>query len=476
MSDAIVRTLTRLALTRRHLLEWTTAEQAMASPRLDYRGFYRQMAVGTALGCSMMAAVITFAPHSWPLGLFLSLLWLAAPALALLVSRSPAVARRLTVSKQDAYHLRLTARRTWRYFETFVVASENMLPPDNVQDNPTLLVARRTSPTNMGLYLLSAVAARDFGWAGTTEIIERLEATLKSMQKLKRHRGHFFNWYGTLDRTVLEPAYVSSVDSGNLASHLLVLANACEEWVTAGPARNVRIGMLDHLALASEALDTLRGAVGAQGHPLAVCFEDIGALLASSQTIESLLPSLKRLSGQAAGAARDMAPVVANQGTDDLRFWIEAFSRCVTEHERDRQLSTASAQRLDERAIALAAEARALALAMNFTFLLEPERKLLSIGFSLADNRLDSSCYDLLASEARLASLFAVAKSRKSPARIATMLFHRAFTLGTPRRVSASSITSSWYSEPRCTSSTATAPVTTSSVDGAGAPAPHEAA
>ena len=150
-----------------------------------------------------------------------ALLWLAAPAIALWASRSPAVAPRLAVSDPDARDLRLIARRTWRFFETFVTPADNMLPPDNFQEDPKPVVAHRTSPTNMGLYLLSAVAARDFGWAGTMETVERLEATFDSMRKLPRFKGHFFNWYGTRDLRVLDPAYVSSVDSGNLAGHLI---------------------------------------------------------------------------------------------------------------------------------------------------------------------------------------------------------------------------------------------------------------
>ena len=102
-----------------------------------------------------------------------------------------------------------------------------MLPPDNFQEDPKPVVAQRTSPTNIGLYLLSTVAARDFGWIGTIEAVQRIEATLATMERLKRHRGHFYNWYDTSDLRPLEPAYVSTVDSGNLAGHLIALANAC---------------------------------------------------------------------------------------------------------------------------------------------------------------------------------------------------------------------------------------------------------
>jgi len=148
-------------------------------------------------------------------------LWSAAPAIARRISVSPRVAGRLPVRPDELQYLRLVARRTWRFFETFVTAEDNMLPPDNFQEDPQPVLAHRTSPTNLGLYLLCAVSARDFGWIGAAEAVERLEATLATMQKMQRFRGHFYNWYDTRDLRPLDPPYVSSVDSGNLAAHLI---------------------------------------------------------------------------------------------------------------------------------------------------------------------------------------------------------------------------------------------------------------
>jgi cyclic beta-1,2-glucan synthetase len=123
----------------------------------------------------------------------------------------------------------MTARRSWRFFETFVTAEDNWLPPDNFQDDPRPVVAHRTSPTNMGVYLLSAVAARDLGFIGTLDAIDRIGATLATIGDLERYRGHLYNWYDTKNLKPLEPRYVSSVDSGNLAGHLSVLAVAARE-------------------------------------------------------------------------------------------------------------------------------------------------------------------------------------------------------------------------------------------------------
>ncbi|MGN8119528.1 GH36-type glycosyl hydrolase domain-containing protein [Labrys sp. 22185] len=411
--DAIARTLARLFVTHKHLLEWTTAARSAAAPRLSVGGFYRRMAGGVALGLVLTALAVAVAPTSWLLVLPFALLWAGAPALAFRISRAPSTSRLLTMSQADAADLRLTARRTWRYFETFVTPSDNMLPPDNFQEEPKPVLARRTSPTNIGLYLLSAVAARDFGWAGLMETIERLEATLGTMRKLALFKGHFFNWYDTQNLRILEPAYVSSVDSGNLAGHLIALANACEEWGDAVQAPDVRAGMADAFSLAREAADALPAGGGGPRQPLAAILDEIEALLNSPRPTESITAPLNRLAEKAAYAARAAMPLMKDNGeggAPDLLFWIEAMRRCVIEWGRDRLGIADVPNLLKERLQAIAGTAREMALAMDFAFLLDPDRKLLSIGYSVPDNGLDPSCYDLLASEARLASLFAIAK------------------------------------------------------------------
>lgn len=410
MSDAIARTLVRLRFSRRHLLEWTTAAQSMTSPRLDLAGSYRQMAGGLLLTLALLAGTLAVAPASWPLVLPLGLLWLAAPVLALWASRAPKVARRLVVSDADTRELRLTARRTWRFFETMVTPADNMLPPDNFQERPRPVIAHRTSPTNIGLYLLSTIAARDFGWSGTAATAERLEAAFAAMQKLQRCHGHFYNWYGTQDLRALTPAYVSSVDSGNLAGHLIALANACEEWTHAEVTPDFRLGMMDTVTLAREAIAGLALAGGERAGKLGELLEQVETQLNGTQAMAMLMPALKRLTEKAGAIARDILPASGDDGLGDLAFWVQALRKAVAEHEQDRVERIEAPDLLGARLQALAAVAREMALSMDFAFLFDEERKLLSIGYSLDDNRLDVSCYDLLASEARLASLFAIAK------------------------------------------------------------------
>ena len=411
MADAIVRTLARLFWTHRHLLEWTTAAEVTGGRRLDVTGFYREMAGGTALGLVLSAGSVILSPTSRPVVLPLALLWLAAPAVALWTSKRPSTARQMSLSASEGRDLRLIARRTWRFFETFVTPSDNMLPPDNFQEAPKPAIAHRTSPTNIGLYLLSAVTARDFGWAGTTETVTRLEATFATLQRMQRHNGHFFNWYATEDLRTLDPPYVSSVDSGNLAGHLIAVANACEEWIGSPLVPDPRHGIADTFWLAREGCRALPGAQGERGRQLVALLDEINAQLSAAQSLESLAPSVRRLTDKAAKVVRETFSPAGDEAASDAAFWLEALGKAVVEHAHDRLLTAdASLQQFNRRLTTVADTARGMAMAMDFGFLLDPERKLLSIGYSLADNSLDPSCYDLLASEARLASFFAIAK------------------------------------------------------------------
>ncbi|WP_171051220.1 glucoamylase family protein [Halomonas sp. ATBC28] len=411
MLDAIARTLVRVLVTHRRLLEWTSAAQSMKSPPLTVLGFYQRMAPGTALGLAVVISALWTASHTWPITLPMALLWLAAPAVAAWLSSSTNAVVQPTISEEEALELRVIARRTWRFFETFVTATDNRLPPDNFQEDPQPALAQRTSPTNMGLYLLSTLAARDFGWIGTHETLERLEATLGVMLGLPRYRGHFYNWYATHDLSPLNPRYVSTVDSGNLAGHLIAIANACETWQTAGFITDPRVGIADTLNLARQTLkqaSTLSKEFTAQ---LSVQLEAIDAQLKGNVMSSGCLATIAVLTDSTLTLVCTPLSEHSDPYSEDLLFWLQALHASVAQHGYDRETQP----NLEEGALALrlqqfADSARRLALGMDFAFLLDSERQLLSIGYSLDDNCLDTSCYDLLASEARLASLFAIAK------------------------------------------------------------------
>ncbi|HWA39624.1 MAG TPA: glucoamylase family protein [Burkholderiales bacterium] len=218
--DAIARTAWRLLIARQRLLEWTPSGEGGRAN--DLLASFRAMWIGPALAVATAAYLAAARPEALLVAAPVLLLWLASPAIAWWISQ-PAPRRDEKLSEAQAAFLHATARKTWAFFETFVGPEDNWLPPDNFQEFPAPVVAHRTSPTNMGLALLANLSAYDFGFIDAGRLIERTAQTLATMQRLERFRGHFYNWYDTRTLAPLPPLYVSSVDSGNLAMHLLTL-------------------------------------------------------------------------------------------------------------------------------------------------------------------------------------------------------------------------------------------------------------
>jgi len=422
MSDAVVRTLCRVYVTHRHLLEWVTAAQAKAGLGLGIRGFYRRMAGGLVLTVTT-TAIVGWQRHDMVGALMpLLLLWLGAPALARWVSLPGLAAPNAPLSAADTRALRLIACRTWRFFTTFVGPEDHSLPPDNFQEDPKPVVAHRTSPTNLGLYLLSTVAARDFGWTGTLDAVDRLEATLQTMQRLERFRGHFFNWYDTTDLRPLEPRYVSSVDSGNLAGHLIALGHACREIMERPLLRDAALAGMEDAALLvreaarslsdgrrtrsvvrqrlNEALDAVSAVVKA-GPGVGDWSERVAELRAHARAVTDLARSL---------IAEERVSAPAEEPSEEVIVWALALHATVESHSHDLAMTSPMSGLLVQRLASLARSAEGLLRAMEFGFLFDPVRKLFSIGYRVTDGSLDSGYYDLFASEARLTSFVVIAK------------------------------------------------------------------
>jgi cyclic beta-1,2-glucan synthetase len=406
MADAVMRTLARLTITHRRLLEWTPAAQAAVGRKLTLPSFYVRMASAPAIAVAGLGAAWLGGGGSLPVALAFAVAWIASPAVALGASQSPQVAGRRPISADDGQALRLVARRTWRFFETFVTAQSHALPPDNFQETPTPAIANRTSPTNIGLYLLAVASARDFRWISALEAAERLEATFATMDTLERYRGHLYNWYDTQDLRPLDPRYVSSVDSGNLAGHLLALAGACRAWAGERPDGPDGVcGVLD-------AIDLARAELGAMPEPSRRQAEARRRLLAEIDLLaqhirdsgEGAWTAVASEIARVADAAADVALDETEGACADLLYWLDAARSCALGHNRQ------GGGELKARLLALEARARGMALAMNFRFLLDPDRLLLSIGYQASEGVRDPSCYDLLASEARLASFVGIAK------------------------------------------------------------------
>jgi cyclic beta-1,2-glucan synthetase len=424
MVDAVVRTLGRLYLTKRNLLQWVTAAQASHGADAKVRLFLRHLRGGVYIAVGTGFLLVFFEAGAWPVAGPFILLWALAPVLAWRMSVPDTVAESQVLSPQETVSLRLIARRTWRFFETFVDDEENSLPPDNFQETPEPVEAHRTSPTNLGLYLLSTTAAHDFGWIGVQEMVERLEATLGAMANLRRVRGHFCNWYDTQDLRPLEPIYISTVDSGNLAGHLIALAQACRERAERprfGP--ETLEGIRDALRLVLSCLDEAEYPQRTQTVTVAQLREAAAGVSAGLDGVPrsgaewpGRLEDLKRRAENLLDIARTLTRGTEDGPPSEVLAWAAAVRDSVQSHARDLETTTAHGLELLRRRLSdLEGVAEEMVRAMDFRFLFDPSQRLFSIGYRVADGKLDPSNYDLLASEARLASFVAIAKGDVSP-------------------------------------------------------------
>jgi cyclic beta-1,2-glucan synthetase len=413
--DAAIRSLYRQFVSHRGLLEWTTAADAERTGARGLGGYFRRMGVSWGISLLLAAGVLAIAPaHAAAAAPFL-LLWLVAPPLAARLS-GPVAPRGAVVSAADRLELREIARQTWRFFERFGGAAENGLPPDNYQEDRDPELAHRTSPTNIGLALLSTVAAHDFGHIGITETVERLELTLGTLERLPRYRGHFYNWYDTLALTPLPPSYISTVDSGNLAACLVALEETALSWAEGGGwGAAWREGLDDTARLIRKEFERLPpSGVRTEAVPVHQLREQIRRLASvpkSDLEKDACLAEIARLAGEIADGLTALAREHPELAIRELRDWLADLIAQAASHDRDRFAGgTAAEDPLRERLRSIARRSDAIGRAMDFRFLLDPERKVFSIGFNNVVGRLDRSFYDLLVSEARLTSFLAIAR------------------------------------------------------------------
>ncbi len=426
--DAFGRSAVRLLFTRRGLLLWRLPQYRRRDARLTVAGFAAEMwpAMGIALAGAWLCG---FAPSAPAACLPLFTAWLLAPFAGWWISRSdlrvvPAL------DAEQTQQIRTLARQTWRYFETFVSAANNWLPPDNYQEIPHPETATRTSPTNMGLALLANLSAWDFGYLATGRLLARTRQMLDAMAQLERYRGHFYNWYDTAAMSPLLPHYISSVDSGNLAGSLVALRGGLDE-LRRSPVLppQLRDGLRD-------TLEALRATAGADA-PV----ELLRALEAASETVDALPAAAAETCGRLGflqAAAAKLVAAAEPLGGEPLA-WARAWAQQCDDHTADLALllpaphapgTAPTLEALAGNAGGWTPEIRRLAAerlleidrlvarciefesAMDFRFVYDSSRRLLSIGYDVDARRLDPGSYDLLASEARLASFLLVANEQ----------------------------------------------------------------
>jgi len=406
--DAVLRALWRTAVSRRHLLEWTTAAAAQASASTQLAVLVRKHRAVPIAALVIWFGLLASGTHTLLLGTLVCAVWAASPLWTWWVSRPRPPKRDAALPANDQRYLEDAARDTWRLFERCVGSDDNFLPPDNLQLTPETLVAHRTSPTNIGLYMLSAACARQFGWVGTQDLLVRLEATLQTLAELPRHRGHFLNWYDTQSKAALLPMYVSTVDSGNLSGHLLAVAQACTELARAP---------FDSTA-AERGLASTLARIGPLRSAASVALPDgaLARLLALPEPLKEALDAPEHLEALLRGAADELTPLLPGDDAALAPSALHQFTWRVADHIatlRSVLLDTAAkpTEALTvQRLRSVAARCETLAWEADFGFLYHRKRRLFHIGYRVAEQQLDASYYDLLASESRLTSLLAIAK------------------------------------------------------------------
>ncbi|WP_134724814.1 GH36-type glycosyl hydrolase domain-containing protein [Paracoccus luteus] len=416
--DAIGRTIWRMGFSGRKLLEWTTARDAQRAGG-GVAEEYRRMIASPIVGGAGIAATAAVNPTALPVALVVGGIWIAAPWIMARASRPLETEDRLVLDPADEAELRRVARRTWRYFEEFVGPDTHHLPPDNWQETPEPKLAERTSPTNIGLYLMSVMSAHDLGWIGLDTALTRIDATITTMERMARFRGHFFNWYSTRTLAVLPAPYLSAVDSGNLAGLLVALAAGLRHWSDDAPSvRRRRAGGLgDTLGLLQielaalpqdrRALRGLRDALdGAIAGFAAAVDQTAGGPLSDPVAIDQM----HSRAAEILRLATELDAATPRGGAAEVLAWAQALARDSADVLTPAPEGRVAMDGFATRVALLAERARLMAFQMDFSLFVHRDKMLLSIGYRPHDEQLDESSYDLLASEARLTSFLAIAK------------------------------------------------------------------
>jgi len=453
--DAILRSGVRMQFTRRGLLLWQLPSYASRNARRTLADFFREMWIAPVLAVALGLALAWLPGDDRSAELLFCapvlLLWLASPVVGWWISR-PLVSPVPDLTADQRAFLRASARQTWRFFAEFVGPRDNWLPPDNYQEYPAPAIASRTSPTNIGMSLLANLAAYDFGYISTGEFLRLVENTLATMGKLERYRGHFYNWYDTRTLQPLHPQYVSSVDSGNLAGSLLTLQAGLAELKDRPVLSSSAFqGLQDTLQVLAEHVpslpapdiakkikllhDTLHSLtlpeLTRNTQTLAAADGLLNDIHLAGQELVAGLPSDIDIDGELYYWAQEFE-MQSRALRDDLRFLVPEprhFDNIPTLVELAGEDAAGPEMLSSDRAVAAAgpryqAAAKRLGMiddlvnrcselaAMDFEFLYDTSRGLLTIGYDVGERRRDSSCYDLLASEARLASFLLIAQGQ----------------------------------------------------------------
>jgi len=465
--DAILRTCWRLIISKKRLLEWNSQASNEHHCKSKLLESFRTIWISPIIAILSAVYLLIFFPASLALAWPIIGLWFVFPAISWWISQ-PLVPHKAELTEKQHLFLQKLTRKTWFFFETFVGPDDNWLPPDNYQEQPVPVIAHRTSPTNIGLSLLASLAACDFGYIFTSELLDRITNAFHTMNLMERYQGHFYNWYDTQTLQPLRPLYVSSVDSGNLAGHLLTLQQGLLS-LPDQPILGSRLfeGIKDTFMVLTEQsgksatteiaqfkkyLDAIIKEQPVTLIYLQKCIEKLSK--ASEDIVNSFLPNTDeqiqvwalKLLHQCKAAINEVnqlfpwiqhpnfqdllsiypeinaIPTLRQIATISIEKYISplnpvsnsANSEGVELHDDIKDLfskASSNAKRRLELIEATAKQSGEFA-DMDYGFLYNKSIRLHAIGYNIDNLQNDSSYYDLLASEARLSTFVAIAQDK----------------------------------------------------------------
>ncbi|CUP98578.1 GH36-type glycosyl hydrolase domain-containing protein [Clostridium baratii] len=396
MVNAIIKTLYRLIISKKHLLEWQTAEDAEKSIENHLGYYYEKMWFSLIAGAVIVVVGFNSSIFFGIMSIILSLLWVFSPLIAYEISKIDKKLR-YSIKEKDYIYLREISRRIWAYYEDFINEENNYLAPDNYQEKPFKGVAHRTSPTNIGMGLITNIVSYDLGYISINTVIDRLEKILGGMNKLSKYKGHYLNWYDTTTCEPLYPRYVSTVDSGNLLGYLYVLKETLEEYKNNPLIRREEIQSLKDTYKILNIKDNVN--------------------ISKYKTIDDYKIILKN-------ELEKVKMLEDEKDDEEYNYWINKLTNEIEQKliwadnlNKNNEDSIAKVKELvplKERIDNVIKDIELIMKDMDFTVLYDKKRELFSIGYNLEEDSLGSSYYDLLASESRIASFLAIARNEVS--------------------------------------------------------------
>jgi len=455
-ADAIFRSLWRQIVTKKKLLEWETAADSELNIKCTLKNFYFYMSPGIVIILVFLYGLYFVSIYTGILLGLLTITWLSSPYIAYKLSL-PYTEEIDNISASDRIELKKISRQIWAFFELFVNEQNNFLPPDNVQFEPYKGVAPRTSPTNIGLALLANLVAEDFGYITKKCSLERIRKTLKTIKKLPKWKGHIYNWYTTDTLKPLYPIYISTVDNGNFATYLIALKNGLKEFMRKPLIeKNILEGIRDTRNLIKEKTEELKNLFIEfdielrkleNSFELKNCYDFATKWLIKFSHFEDNVEEkrdkifepyneqfwvvmLKRMLNDFQKVIRTYYPYIVyvdnvptlpdnliNPSALSLKDLIYEYVKFLGNYDKPHTKEFRLVKRALKNTVIcsiwinrLQKELGNIAFGMDFKFLYDKQKKLFSIGYNLSEKKLDKSYYDLLASEARQTSLFAIAK------------------------------------------------------------------